>query len=97
MKKITFLLLLSLFFTVNYIFAQVNNTHEVELFGKKHLIKEGSVIRCASTEYEEYLKLKNPNRLSTAEFEQWITPKIKLEKNKKENSSKGFKTNVDAD
>jgi hypothetical protein len=94
MKKITFLLLLSLFFTVNNIFAQVNNTQEVELFGKKHLIKEGSVIRCASTEYEEYLKSKNPSRLSTAEFEQWIAPKIKLEKNKKENSATGFKTNA---
>ena len=93
MKKITFLLLLSLFFTINWTFAQQNNTHEVVLFGKKQLIKQGSVLRCASTEYEEYLKSKNPNRLSTNEFEQWITPKI-LERKKKENSSKGFKTNA---
>lgn len=93
MKKITFLIFLSLF-TINWAFAQVNNTHEVVLFGKKKIIKQGAVIRCASTEYEEYLKSKNPNRLSTAEFEQWISPKIKLEKNKKKNTSKEYKTNA---
>ena len=40
MKKITFILLLSLFFSVNYSFAQVNNSTEVVLFGKKKIIKE---------------------------------------------------------
>ncbi len=93
MKKITFLIILSLFLTVNYTFAQVNAMHEVELFGKKKLVKSGSVIRCATTEYEEYLQSKNTNRLSTNEFERWISPKIS-EKKKKENLSKGFKTNA---
>ena len=93
MKKTTFLLLLSLFLIINWTFAQQTNLQEVVLFGKKQLIKQGSVIRCASTEYEEYLKSNNPDRLSTNEFEQWITPKI-LERKKKENAPKGFKTNA---
>ena len=93
MKKITFLLLLSLF-SINWTFAQATTTNEILLFGKKKITKQGSVIRCASTEYEEYLKSKNPNILSTSEFEQWITPKIKLEKNKKPSTTKGLKTNA---
>jgi hypothetical protein len=94
MKKITFILLLSLFFSVNYSFAQVNNSTEVILFSKKKIIKEGSLIRCATTEYEEYLKSKNPSRLSTSEFEQWITPKIIIEKEKIKNTSKGLRQNA---
>ncbi len=94
MKKITLILLLSLFFSVNCSFAQVNNTTEVILFGKKKIIKEGSLIRCATTEYEEYLKSKNPNRLSTTEFEQWIAPKIIIEKEKRKNTSKVLQQNA---
>lgn len=93
MKKTTFLIFISLL-TINWAFAQVNTTNEVMLFGKKKIIKQGSLIRCASTEYEEYLQSKNLNRLSTTEFEQWITPKIELEKNKKKNAVEGFKTNA---
>ncbi len=93
MKKITFIFLLSLFFSVNCSFAQVNNTTEVILFGKKQIIKKGSFIRCATTEYEEYLKSKNPNRLSTSEFEQWIAPKITIEKEKRKNTSKVLQQN----
>ncbi|MDZ4331667.1 MAG: hypothetical protein U0945_13935, partial [Flavobacterium sp.] len=94
MKKITFILLLSLFFSANYSFAQVNNSTEVILFGKKKIIKQGSFIRCATTEYEEYLKSKNPNRLSTSEFEQWIAPKITIEKEKIKNTSKVLRQNA---
>ncbi len=92
MKKITFFFLLSLFLIVNYTFAQENGNHEVELFGKKQILKNGGIIRCASTEYEVYLKSKNPNRFSTNDFEKWIAPKIILEKKKKENESKGLRT-----
>lgn len=94
MKKITLFLYISLFFTISSVFAQVNNATEVTLFGKKKSVKEGSFIRCATTEYEEYLKSKNPDRLSTEEFEQWISPKIKIEKNKKETASKALKQNA---
>ena len=97
MKKITFILLLSLFFSVHYSFAQVNNSTEVVLFGKKKTIKEGSLIRCATTEYEEYLKSKNPNRLSTSEFEQWIAPKITIEKEKIKNTTPNQTQAIEAD
>ncbi|OYQ37866.1 hypothetical protein CHU92_07435 [Flavobacterium cyanobacteriorum] len=33
-------------------------------------------IRCASAEYEEYLQQKFPGRATTAQFEQWLGPKI---------------------
>lgn len=94
MKKITFILLLCLFFSAHNTFAQVNNTTEVSLFGKNKVIKTGTVIRCASKEYEEYLKSKNPNRLSNSEFEQWITPKIALEKERRKNAPKGSRVNA---
>lgn len=94
MKKITFILLLLLFFSAHNSFAQVKNNTEVSLFGKNKVIKTGAVIRCASTEYEEYLKSKNPNRLSTSEFEQWITPKIAIEKERRKNAPKGSKINA---
>lgn len=94
MKKITFILILSLFFSANYSFAQEKSTTEVILFGKKQIIKKGSYIRCATTEYEEYLKSKNPNRLSTTEFEQWIAPKITIEKQKIKNTSKKLNQNA---
>jgi hypothetical protein len=95
MKKITFFIALCFFFSIHTASAQVNNTpSETLLFGKKKIIPEGSVIRCATTEYEEYLRSKNPNRVSTAAFEQWITPKIEIEKNKKKNAANEYKTNA---
>jgi hypothetical protein len=90
MKKITFLLLTA-FCTSSWTFAQVKSQDANMLFGKSKPYKPGTIIRCATTEYEEYLKLKDPNRLSTDEFEQWIRPK--LEKNAKSRTSKNFKTN----
>lgn len=93
MKKITFLLLFS-FLSINWTFSQTNTTNEILLFGKKKITKQGSVIRCASTEYEEYLKSKNPNIVSTYEFEQWLSPKIALEKKNKISATKGLKTNA---
>lgn len=94
MKKITFILLLSLFFSASNSFAQVKENNEVSLFGKNKTIKQGGFIRCASTEYEEYLKSKNTNRLSNSEFEQWISPKIAIEKERRKNTPKGSKLNA---
>lgn len=45
----------------------------VKKFGKK---TQKEVVRCASTEYEALLQKKHPNRPSTAQFEQWIAPKV---------------------
>jgi len=43
------------------------------------------LVRCISTEYEQSLQEKNPNRLSTEAFEQWIAPKIEEAKQKMAN------------
>ena len=44
------------------------------------------VIKCATTENEERLQLKNPNRINTNQFEKWIAPIIEFQKQKKINS-----------
>ena len=74
-------------------FAQVTPTREVTLFGKKENVKVGSVVRCAHTHYEEFLKSKNPNRLSKTEFENWIAPKV-LDSKKRDTAAKGLRTNA---
>ncbi|PWA06189.1 T9SS type A sorting domain-containing protein [Flavobacterium psychrotolerans] len=38
-------------------------------------------VRCASTEYEQYLRANNPKRATKEEFENWIAPKIQELKN----------------
>ncbi len=91
MKKITFLLLF-IIVVHHSSFAQSNT--DATLFGKKKAIQAGKVIRCATTEYEEYLKTSNPQRLSTQEFEQWLAPQVQLEQAKKRNSSKTVQTNA---
>jgi hypothetical protein len=93
MKKITFLLSIALCFMGCSIFAQVDGTREVILFGKKEIVKNGSVIRCASTQYEEFLQSKKTNRLSKTEFENWIAPKV-LESKIKQSTSKELRTNA---
>ena len=93
MKKITFVLLFSLSSLFTTVFAQVNKTQQVILFGKKETIKTGSVIRCATTQYEEYLKSKDLNRLSINAFEKWIAPKV-LERKMNKGASKVLKTNA---
>ncbi len=40
-------------------------------------------VKCATTEYEEYLQQKFPNRTTTQQFEQWIAPKVQAEKAKR--------------
>ncbi|MCR5861471.1 hypothetical protein LRS05_04595 [Flavobacterium sp. J372] len=51
-----------------------------KLFGKTitsdRVNPDNGRIRCASTEYEQYLQEKHPERSTTAQFEQWIAPKI---------------------
>jgi len=58
-----------------------------KVFGKairpEKLNTENTLIRCASTEYEEYLQEKFPERANTAQFEQWISPKVEEVKAKR--------------
>ena len=68
--------------SLNTISAQ--NTTVRKAFGKtiESINPHNGLIRCLSSEYEQYLQENNPNRLSTAAFEQWIAPKIEEQKQK---------------
>lgn len=50
------------------------------LFGKQispeKINSENGIIRCATTEYEEFLQEKNPKRMTDSQFESWISPLI---------------------
>ena len=75
MKKITLLLL-----TFMALFSYGQNIKGGRIiFGKtispENITPEG-YIRCASNEYEEYLKLQNPKLESRAQFENWMAQKI---------------------
>jgi hypothetical protein len=74
-KAAFFALLLSVSFLAN---AQ----QKPRIFGREiHATPnpENGLIRCVSTEYEEYLSELEPQR-KTAEFEQWIGEKIQIER-----------------
>lgn len=82
MTKTTFFkqpFLLLCLFTLTTMISQNTKTTSVDLFGKPTPTHNG-FIRCASTEYEEYLAANNPNRMTTAEFEAWIAPIIEKQK-----------------
>jgi hypothetical protein len=85
MKKITplstkLLLVLFCLFLVGNTYGQEKKQKSKTLFGKP--VKAGTVnpnnglIRCATTEYEEYLQGKNPKRMSNTQFEAWLTPLV---------------------
>ena len=82
MKKFTIskvVFLCSMFFcTVMY--GQKLSDKKIE-FGKVYTMKElksiKNVIRCSSTEYEQDLQAKFPDRMTDTEFEAWIAPLIK--------------------
>lgn len=44
------------------------------------------VIKCATTENEERLQIKNPNRMTNNQFEKWLAPIIETQKQKNSNS-----------
>jgi hypothetical protein len=75
MKKITFILI-----TLISIFTYGQNIKGGRVvFGKtiapENITADG-YIRCASNEYEEYLKLQNPKLESREQFENWMASKI---------------------
>jgi hypothetical protein len=65
-------------FALGFGYGQKQSTKT--LFGKQistqNRIPKNGYIRCASVEYEKLLQIKNPNRLSDAQFEAWITPLV---------------------
>lgn len=90
MKKTIFILSV---FLLHNLLVEAQNSRPV-VFGKeiKNWNPETGVARCASTEYEAYLKDIDPNRATTAEFEAWLAPKIEALKTQylaNRNSSSG--------
>ncbi len=94
MKKIISALALSVMFAAGSfsgLTAQVKQKQitdgERTVFGKTYtaeeLQKTNGMIRCATTEYEQYLQQMNPNRATDAEFEAWLAPLIEQAKNNK--------------
>ncbi len=71
-----FTLLLS-FFAISAI-AQKHTTEGRKIFNTnlESINPETGLIRCVSSEYEKHLQNTHANRASTAEFEEWLTPKV---------------------
>ncbi len=81
MKKITFSLLA---IGISLLSVTAGFAQERKVFGKK--IKSAhpttGIVRCVSSEYEEYLQEIDPKRLTEEQFEQWIAPKVEEIKEK---------------
>ncbi|CAM4358090.1 T9SS type A sorting domain-containing protein [Flavobacterium terrigena] len=77
MKKTT--LFLSLIFCFGSVVYAQNKSGDKTVFGKKVLpenISPSGHIRCATSEYEQYLREKNPSKESAELFEKWMAKKI---------------------
>ncbi len=59
-------------------FAQKHTTEGRKIFNTnlETINPETGLIRCVSSEYEKHLQSTDANRASTAEFEEWIAPKV---------------------
>lgn len=88
MKKNTLLLSVLICFST-IAFAQIDKK-EKTVFGKKinpEFISPSGHVRCASTEYDQYLREQNPKTESVALFEKWMDKKIKEQKSLQEVAS----------
>ncbi|SEP75829.1 M43 family zinc metalloprotease [Flavobacterium urocaniciphilum] len=88
MKKITLILSLLVCFT-SVIFAQ-NKSGGKTVFGRQvnpENITPSGHIRCASNEYEEYLRSQDSKMETREQFENWLAQKIKEQKDLQEVSS----------
>lgn len=77
MKKIT--LILSLFICFGSVVFAQNKSGDRTVFGKKvnpESITPSGHIRCATTEYEQFLREQNPKMESAEQFETWMAQKI---------------------
>jgi len=67
---------------------QTSNTQTI--FGKtvKNANPTDGKIRCATTEYEQFLQEKNPSRMTNTQFENWLAPLVSKYKSTSSNSKK---------
>lgn len=78
MKKIT--LVLSLIFCFSTTLFSQNKSGDRTVFGRKinpENISPSGHVRCASNEYDEYLRSQNPKTETKEQFENWMAQKIK--------------------
>lgn len=59
-------------------YGQDENTTVKTVFGKAVTSRnpKNGLIRCATTEYEQYLQEKDPKRMSNTQFEAWLNPLV---------------------
>lgn len=69
-----------LFILISGIIYAQKQKKEAATFGKPMIQTADGFIPCVTTEYEAYLKKKNPARLSNKNFEDWLAPKIEQAK-----------------
>lgn len=78
------ILVILCFFVLANTYGQDQNPTNKMLFGKpvkaENINPNTGGIRCATTEYEEFLQKKNPKRMTDAQFEAWLTPLVKKHK-----------------
>jgi hypothetical protein len=71
-------------------YSQNKNTTEKIIFGRVAKAPAANPtngkVRCLTTEYEQFLQEKNPNRMSNAQFENWLSPLIAKHKAMKTSS-----------
>jgi hypothetical protein len=81
------------FFALGNTYSQVKNKTEKTLFGKtvapENINPKTGQIRCATTEYEKYLQQKNPNRMTSEQFETWLAPLVQKQKALRTTSQSG--------
>jgi hypothetical protein len=90
-EKITFILLLCLFFQL--IIRLRRTTLPKFPFWQEQSYQNRKVIRCASTEYEEYLKSKTPIDCQILNLNNGL-PKNCFEKERRKNAPKGSRVNA---
>ena len=71
-------------FCIGNTYGQAKKTTSKTLFGKavkaENANPKSGQIRCVTTEYEKYLQGKNPNRMTSSQFETWLTPLVSKHK-----------------
>lgn len=75
MKKITFSLVVA---ALSLAATTASFAQERKAFGRKikAIHPTTGIVRCVSSEYEEYLQEIDPKRATNEQFEQWIAPKV---------------------
>jgi Secretion system C-terminal sorting domain/Pregnancy-associated plasma protein-A len=67
--------------TLGSTYSQGKKPTDKTLFGKSVTTKNNNpnngIIRCATVEYEQFLKEKNPKRATEDQFENWLAPLVK--------------------